>query len=136
MIIVNAKLTQTTDNSSKSYWSLNHFYFFAVAAPEQPPISISTGDIRRTSINITWGPVPEGSSLVPITGYMVWYREHLPSPSSAANITIQINDSMSCLIEGLKEYTEYDIRVAALNRAGVGVYSTQMVVRTAEGREY
>jgi hypothetical protein len=79
-----------------------------------------------------------GSSFIPITGYVLWYREHIPDQTidSIPNKTMEINDTMSGLIEELQVYTQYDIRVAAVNNAGIGVYSPQMIVRTAEGRKY
>ncbi|KAK3728134.1 hypothetical protein QZH41_019448, partial [Actinostola sp. cb2023] len=99
--------------------------------PVFPPVLVrTTGVVGKTTMNITWNTVPEGSSNSPISGYAVMYRLY---NQSQPNNTIMINDTRYLRLDGLTPYTMYEVRVAGVNRAGVGVFSPPFVVRTAEG---
>ncbi|XP_038047568.1 titin-like [Patiria miniata] len=82
-------------------------------APSTPEVS----DIKPTSLTLTW-TAPEHDGGSPITGYIVEKKDKFSSRWTKVTIT-SIQDTTFNVI-GLQEGTEYEFRVSAENKAGVG----------------
>ena len=79
-----------------------------------------------TNISIQWGEVDCAERNGDITGYSVRYG--LPSSTSRETVNISGNDagSRTLSIDRLLIRTSYSFEVAAVNGAGVGMYSSRM----------
>lgn len=110
-----------------------------ITLPAQPPNASPLGVVgaprSSTAITIQWQQPPPESHNGQLIGYIVRYKlagyaEH--TPWYTHNVTNPAQ--MSCLLEDLIVWQNYQIQVAAYNEMGVGVYSPSIFVRTKEGR--
>lgn len=110
-----------------------------ITLPAQPPNSSPLGVVgaprSSTAITIQWQQPPPESHNGQLMGYMVRYKlagyaEH--TPWYTYNVTNPAQ--MSCLLEDLIVWQNYQIQVAAYNEMGVGAYSPSIYVRTKEGK--
>ena len=90
-------------------------------APSSPPTSVSISDVTNSSITVQWGPVDCIHRNGDITGYSVRYG--VQGNGSSQNIMISGGGTFQANITELFSATLYTIEVAALNNAGIGVYS-------------
>ena len=97
------------------------------AAPTDPPASVMTTSTPNT-ITVEWEPVECADRNGDITGYSVRYGE----VGSAGSLQMVEGDmDRRATISDLTPSTEYTISVAAVTSAGTGVYSDDMIQRTA-----
>lgn len=90
---------------------------FLSAVPGRPGIPDVTGT-DKSSVALKW-TAPESDGGSPIFNYVV---EHRPAGSSQwirSNETLTVPDT-TFSVTGLKENKEYEFRVSAENKAGVG----------------
>ena len=93
------------------------------AAPSGPPTSVSTTS-TSTTITVQWGAVDCIHRNGEITDYSVRYGVH----GSAVRVKmVSGGDARQITLYGLTPSTEYTIEVAAVNNAGIGVYSNPKV---------
>ena len=100
-------------------------------APSAPPSSVSASEVTSSSITVQWGPVDCARRNGDITGYSVRYGE---VGSAEGERTLQIVErdvDRRATISGLTLSTEYTVSVAAINSAGTGVYSDEVVQQIA-----
>ena len=97
------------------------------AAPSAPPTSINILEITSSSITVQWGPVNCIHRNGDITGYSLLYGVY-----GSWNATKNISGvaTTQSTIQGLNSSTEYFTAVAAVNRAGTGIYSTAIFTLT------
>ncbi|KPM09144.1 sidekick-like protein, partial [Sarcoptes scabiei] len=109
-----------------------------ITLPAQPPNASPLGVVgaprSSTAITIQWQPPPTESHNGQLSGYIVRYKlagyaEH--TPWYTYNVTNSAQ--MSCLLEDLIVWQNYQIQVAAYNEMGIGAYSSSIFVRTKEG---
>ena len=81
-----------------------------------------------TAISVQWGTVPCADQNGPITGYSVRYGEM----GSGSTQTVSGEDSIMTTISGLTKETVYTVEVAAETRAGTGVYSLPLTIKTPD----
>lgn len=104
-------------------------------APSAPPTSLNVTDVTSSSITIQWGPVDCVHRNGDMTGCSVQYG--VQGSGSKVNVTIlgsAGSDGGTYVVTGLVALTGYDIKVAAVNSAGTGVYSKPITVFTASGK--
>ena len=108
----------------REYTGLSTFPF---VVPSAPPTSVSVSEVTSSSITVQWGPVDCIHRNGNITGYSVQYGE---LGSAEGERTLQMVSNKQATISGLTPSTEYTISVAAINNAGIGIYSIEMVQQT------
>lgn len=96
--------------------------------PEEAPEKLVAKSTTSTSIHLTWKNVAEHSA---IKGYVILYKEvnkkfHTDTTKSV------LPHQNSTVLEGLKMFKNYTIRVFAFTRSGNGVPSEAHNVRTQE----
>ena len=96
----------------------NGYLFFS--APTAAPTSVSVSEVTSSSITVQWGAVDCIHRNGDITGYLVQYGVW----GSESTQTVSVSDATETTIAGLVSSTLYEIQVAAVNSAGIGVYST------------
>ena len=86
-------------------------------------------DKNISTITIRWRPGKCVQSNRHITGYTVRYG--IQGNGSIQTVTVSGKDSTNTSISGLKSSTTYSIEVAAVNSAGIGMYSNPLNVTTS-----
>ncbi|XP_041939869.1 LOW QUALITY PROTEIN: protein sidekick-2-like [Alosa sapidissima] len=100
--------------------------------PSAPPQNVIASGRTNQSIMIQWQPPPESHQNGVLRGYSVRYRlTGMPVDIQYKNITNP--DVTNLLLEDLIIWTNYEIEVAAYNRAGLGVYSHKVTEWTLQG---
>ena len=82
-------------------------------APGQPSIS----NITASSMTLNWS-VPSSDGGSPVTGYLIEKKDRFSSRWSRVND--YSTQDVEFIVSGLKQGSEYEFRVAAENKAGVG----------------
>ena len=81
-----------------------------------------------SDLTIQWTPVPCIYHNGHLTGYSILYG---PVGDTLVELVSE-GYSTEVIVSGLAASTEYSIQVAAVNTAGVGVYSEPLTIRTRE----
>jgi len=90
-----------------------------LSAVPGPPEAVSVSDVLSTSCAVTYQPpLSDGGS--PVTGYHV---ERQTPGSRWIRVNKEAVPDLSCPVTDLLEGNEYEFRVAAENKAGLGEYS-------------
>ena len=90
------------------------------------PEGLKVGDITKRSCNLTWSaPTSDGGD--GIRSYIIEYRKSgLGSKWTRANDNLHVLEP-TFKVTGLHDDVDYEFRVAAENRAGMGPYSETTV---------
>ena len=97
-------------------------------APSASPDSIDTSDVTSSNSTVQWGPVDCIHRNGDITGYSVQYGVVWNGGTQTVNISGGTTTELN--VSGLNPASNYSIEVAAVNRAGTGMYSTPLFVLT------
>ena len=90
--------------------------------PSDVPSNVRTTEVTSSDITILWHPMDF------ITGYSLWYGVH--GSGSSQIVYIQGAATTETTISGLNSTTNYSIKVAAVNNAGIGNYSDPIIATT------
>ena len=86
-------------------------------------------DKNSSTITIRWRPGKCVHSNGDITGYSVRYG--IQGNGGIQTVNVSGGNSTKIAISGLKSSTTYSIEVAAVNSAGIGMYSNPLNVTTS-----
>ena len=100
------------------------FDFLLFPAPSAPPTDVLISDKNPFTITINWRPVKCIHRNGDITGYSVRYG--IQGNGSMQTVNVSGGDSTNTSISELKSSTIYSIEVAAVNSAGIGMYSNPL----------
>ncbi|XP_041112261.1 phosphatidylinositol phosphatase PTPRQ-like [Polyodon spathula] len=94
------------------------------------PLNLEGERVGSTAILLSWTvpPVLNGKVL----SYIVQYREVCPWPESVFSQVLTYSDSPEFLLNTLIPGSTYNIKVAAENSAGSGLFSSSIFFKTAE----
>ena len=93
--------------------------------------------LSSTSIEVRWSPPPLEDQNGDITAYKILYRRMSLVSNSNPETMVQVDaDVRSYVLEGLRKYSLYDIRVVACTAIGDGPPSDSLSIRTAEDGMY
>ena len=87
-------------------------------APSAVPTNVNVSEVTYSNITVQWGTVPCIHRNGDITGYIVRYWSQTPSVSGGSVTETTISN--------LTPSTTYNIRVAAVNNAGTGPFSSSI----------
>ncbi|KAJ8390730.1 hypothetical protein AAFF_G00101100 [Aldrovandia affinis] len=103
------------------------------APPDIAPANVTLRTASETSLWLRWAPLPEWeyNGNPELVGYRVQYAR---TGSQTRPLTHTITDRLEreFTIEDLEEWTEYEVRVQALNGIGAGPWSQPVRGRTRE----
>lgn len=92
------------------------FFFFFADEPGKPT-NVDVTDWDKDHADLTWTK-PENDGGAPITGYVIEYKEKF-GKEWVKGKEIE-GDVTQATIDGLKEGTQYEFRIRAVNKAGPG----------------
>ena len=101
--------------------------FYTDTAPSGSPTDVDAVAKSISSINVTWGPVPEFER----KGNVTMYEIHVMNSShyGVANISVCANN-FSVVVDELEMFVTYYVRVRALTAVGFGPWSRNVTVAT------
>ena len=97
-------------------------------APSLPPTSFQVNDSASSSVTVEWGAVNCSHRNGDITAYSVRYG--VQGNGSIHTVNVSGDTTTNATISGLTPSTKYVIDIAAMNSAGIGVYSHPLTVET------
>ena len=104
-------------------------YILLYPVPSAPPTDVLISDKISSTITMRWRPVKCIHRNGDVTGYSVRYR--IQGNGSIQTVNVRGENSTDKSISGLKSSTTYSIEVAAVNSAGIGMYSNPLNVTTS-----
>lgn len=99
--------------------------FYTDTAPSGSPTYVVAVAKSISSINVTWGRVPEFQR----NGNVTMYEIHVMNSSHVANISVCANN-FSVVVDELEMFVTYYVRVRALTAGGFGPWSRNVTVAT------
>eukprot|EP00794_Sanderia_malayensis_P008937 gene8937-9890_t len=108
-----------------------------ILAPSQAPTHLRVVTSEQTKITLRWTPPPLASHNGDLKGYKVYYR--IKGYASAAfNIKdappgLMTATSITYVLDNLLYFTQYEIKIAAFNDAGIGLMSSILQTETKPG---
>ena len=116
---------------SHCHWSCPIEVFLSIPpAPSAAPTSVNVSDVTSSTITVQWGTIVNCTDRNgDITGYSVQYG--VQGSGSTQTRDVSGGDTRQTTISGLSPSTNYSIEVAAVNSAGIGEYSTSVIIQTA-----
>ncbi|XP_078347645.1 protein sidekick-2-like isoform X2 [Oculina patagonica] len=103
------------------------------AAPSAAPLSVKGTPTSADSILVEWQVPPPETHNGPLRGFKIAYRLAGVSASNFFIKKIANSAATQGNIDGLVQWTGYEIKVQAYNDAGDGKFSDPITVTTAEG---
>ena len=104
------------------------FTFFPV--PNQAPVIMGSNSTTSTTIELKWSEVTQLNS-APLLGYVIVYKE--VNKKFKVDIMKSVSPTpLEAVLEDLKKFTNYTIRVYAFTKNGNGVPSEAAHVGTQE----
>ena len=107
---------------------MNALYSF-IPVPSAAPTSVNISAVTSSTITVQWGAVDCIHHNGDITGYSVQYG--VQDSGRMETIHVSGNNVTEATLSGLTPSTVYIIQVAAVNGAGVGVYSNLVEQETS-----
>ncbi|KAL1774931.1 phosphatidylinositol phosphatase PTPRQ [Sigmodon hispidus] len=95
-----------------------------------PPVFLAGERVGSAGILLSWNTPPNPNGR--ILSYLVKYKEVCPWMQTAYTRARAKPDSLEVLLTNLNPGTTYEIKVAAENSAGIGVFSDPFLFQTAE----
>ena len=105
--------------------------FCSIVEPSKAPDGFSLIAKTSTSVTAAWQLPPADDRNGVITGFKLFYRKK-SSAGSQIMLLINSGSTLTRLVSGLDEYTEYEFQVLAYTSVGDGPKSTVISERTEE----
>ena len=100
-------------------------------APSSPPQNIMVTSIDPASLGVSWQLPLEINHNRPITGYVIQYTNVRSQDMQCVNVA----GVTTYTISGLVAYTEYSVKMAAVNDNGTGPFSEPVVQTSGKDSE-
>jgi protein sidekick len=101
------------------------------APPKHPPWNATMRVISATQLRVRWIPLSQGEWYGIPRGYNISYRI-LDDTSKLHSVSIEDPSRNSFVVDGLEEFTEYEVLLQAYNDLGSSEPSPVVVARTRE----
>ncbi|XP_014091561.2 protein sidekick isoform X13 [Bactrocera oleae] len=103
------------------------------ARPMHPPFNVTVRAMSATQLRVRWIPLQQTEWFGNPRGYNITYRQ-LESDTrvQAKSVMIEDHTANSHVLEGLEEWTVYDVVMSACNDVGCSKHSTVATERTRE----
>lgn len=95
-----------------------------VTAPSVPPKGLSTLAINATALRLSWNTLKKNATNGLLTQFSLWLMRIDTSEETAKNVSARLTVAV---VNDLKPFANYSVRVAAVNKAGFGPISQAVV---------
>ena len=102
--------------------------------PNEAPVILELNSPTSTTIHLKWSEVTQLNS-VPLLGYVIIFKENITRFQPDIQKSVPPSPQKTVL-EDLKKFTHYTIRVYAFTRNGNGIPSKALTLRTEEDGKY
>ena len=106
----------------------------SIVAPSAAPDGFTVTAKTSTSITASWQLPPEDDRNGIITGFKLFYKKK-GSSGSPKQLTINSGSTLTKVVPGLDEYTDYEFQVLASTSIGDGPKSNPKSAKTKEAGE-
>ena len=118
---------------SHCHWSCPIEVFLSIPpAPSAAPTFVKESGVTSSNITVQWGAMDCIDRNGDITGYSVRYG--VQGSGSTQTRDVSGGSVTEATISSLMPSTTYSIQMAAVNSAGIGVYSDPPVIVETEGK--
>ena len=98
-----------------------------------PPTGITVTLVNATAVAFSWQTLERNNT----NGELVAFAVKLVRLDTSMEIQKNISSSLqNFATSGLKTYANYSIAIAAVNRAGVGPYSSSVIIETLQSGKF
>lgn len=115
---------------------VNNIKFLSISSlvPNEAPAILELNSPTSTTIHLKWSEVTQLNS-VPLLGYVIIFKENITrfQPDIQKSVLPLPQETV---LEDLKKFTHYTIRVYAFTRNGNGIPSKALTLRTEEDGKY
>ena len=115
---------------------VNNIKFVSISSlvPNEAPVILELNSPTSTTIHLKWSEVTQLNS-VPLLGYVIIFKENITrfQPDIQKSVLPLPQETV---LEDLKKFTHYTIRVYAFTRNGNGIPSKALNLRTEEDGKY
>ena len=113
-------------------------HIYVPIAPTKAPEDIRVDYATKEQLRLLWEPIPCFDQNGDVLYYVVRYVSHDPmNPETVREQESQTADNqLGILLENLRPNTEYNVRVAGVTSAGIGIFSSPIVAATLGGKQY
>ena len=108
--------------------------FFSITAPSKAPSNFSVAAKTSNTIQASWQLPPEDGRNGVITGFKLFYKKK-SSSGSQTMVPVKNGSTLTKVVTGLDEYTEYEFQVLAYTSKGDGPKSNPKSATTKEAGE-
>ena len=106
----------------------------SIVAPSKAPDGFNVTAKTSTSITASWQLPPEDDRNGIITGFKLFYKKK-GSSGSPAQLNISSGSTLTKVVTGLDEYTEFEFQVLAYTSIGDGPKSNPKYAKTKQAGE-
>lgn len=116
---------------TRAGWSpeKHHWVKTPPGPPSGPPLSVQVSPKSSTEMEVKWSEPQKWKRNGVIVGYSVVYTE-MNDQSNVKVKNVTDTSKLEVVLQSLKMFTYYEIRVRAIGEAGVGPLSNPVVERT------
>ena len=107
----------------------------SILAPSAAPSGFTVTAKTSTSITASWQLPPEDDRKGIIIGFKLFYKKKGSSGSPTQLVTINSGSTLTKVVTGLDEYTEYEFQVLAYTSIGDGPKSNPKSAKTKQAGE-
>ena len=104
-----------------------------LAEPTKAPKDVKILSIKRTSAELSWKTIPCHHQNGKILWYLVRHDYELPNGTFAVQQSETFWDALDVTLINLRPNRKYTVKVAGVNEAGVGVFSSPIPLITPGG---
>ena len=108
-----------------------HVSCCSIVAPSRAPDGFTVTAKSSTSITASWQLPPADDRNGVIAGFKVFYKKK-SSSGSQTRVVVKSGSTLTKVVAGLDEYTEYQFQVLAYTAVGDGPYSSVKYATTME----
>ena len=113
---------------------LNVHCTYIITEPTKGPGNVQVMSIQRTAVTLLWKPIPCDDQNGKIQRYWIQYDRIIPSGSMSHEYVQTTGNTNGFILHNLHPNSRYSLRVAGVNAAGIGVYSSPVGFITPGGK--
>ena len=112
-----------------------YLIIYSLADPTMAPRKVKILTIKKTEAVLSWKSIPCPHQNGRILHYLIRYDYVFPSGIMVEMESRTLGNIMRITLTDLRPNTDYSVRVAGVNHAGIGIFSLPLALITQGGEE-